>query len=467
MKSKCMKIKSGLFTFFVLVSSLVHGQVCSPDTTYTQDGIWPAPPSAMDNGCVGVPYSFHFTINVPTDTVIGGQSCTIDSVVITGITPLPAGLSYQCNPNGCRFPGGSSGCIEVGGIPSNPGTTGGITINTNIHLNHPMLGSVIAPQSFGSYSIQIGEGPSTITSTTPSGCGASTGQASVIATPPGNYQYLWSPGGSTNDTIFNVSAGMYIVTVTDTIGCSTMDTAIVTNPGAPSITSVVVTDPLCFGSSDGSATVSTTGGSGGNSYSWSPSGPNAATNSNLTAGNYAVTVTDNSGCSTTTAFTLENPPALTGTTTSTPTSCYTCSDGSAGISASGGTGSYTYNWLPTGGNASTASGLPVGTYTVTVTDANGCTFSTTVWVNSPANISNNQTDQWNVYPNPASNVLMVTLDKESTTTINIFDISGRLIYTRVSSAIMEVIDISTFDAGTYLVKIDQMKSQKTFKIIKQ
>src|SRR5678815_358662 len=119
----------------------------------------------------------------------------------------------------------------------------------------------------------------------------------------------------------------------------------------------------------------------GYSYNWLPAGGNAATANGLTAGTYTVTVTDANGCTTQASTTISEPPELTATATSTDAMCNGGNDGSASVTAFDGTPGYNYLWSPSGGSSAVANMLTAGTYSVTITDANGCTTSTSVTVN--------------------------------------------------------------------------------------
>src|SRR6185312_10668048 len=129
----------------------------------------------------------------------------------------------------------------------------------------------------------------------------------------------------------------------------------------------------CNGGNTGSATVTAAGGVPAYNYNWTPSGGTNATASNLTAGTYTCTVTDANGCSATSSITLTQPATLTANITATTHElCNGASTGSSTVTAGGGTVAYTYAWAPSGGTNATASNLSASTYTVTVTDANGC-----------------------------------------------------------------------------------------------
>ena len=160
----------------------------------------------------------------------------------------------------------------------------------------------------------------------------------------------------------------------------------------------------CNGGSNGSASVVPTGGTATYTYSWSPSGGTAATATGLTAGTYTVTVTDANGCMATRSFTLTEPTAInTAVGSQTNVSCNGGSNGSASVVPSGGTPGYTYSWSPSGGTAATATGLTAGTYTVTVTDANGCMATRSFTITEPTAINTAVGSQTNVSCNGGSN----------------------------------------------------------------
>ena len=119
-------------------------------------------------------------------------------------------------------------------------------------------------------------------------------------------------------------------------------------------------------------TATSTGGANPITYVWSNT-DTIATISNLTAGTYTVTVTENGGCTATASGTITQPTTVVATiSTGNNISCNGGSDGSLTASGSGGAGSYTYAWV-TGASTANVTGLAAGVYTVTVTDANGCT----------------------------------------------------------------------------------------------
>jgi gliding motility-associated-like protein len=210
------------------------------------------------------------------------------------------------------------------------------------------------------------------------------GTASATATPTnGNapYTYLWN-NAQTTQTATGLVAGTYSVTVTDATGCTGTATITITQP--PQLTvSATSTNVSCFGGNDGTGTATANGGATPYNYNWAPSGGNAATATGLTAVTYTVTVTDANGCTATATITVTEPTLLIASVAGFDATCFGACNGQAVTIPSGGTTPYAYSWAPLGGNAPSAVNLCAGSYTVFITDANGCTFSGTATVNEP------------------------------------------------------------------------------------
>lgn len=228
-----------------------------------------------------------------------------------------------------------------------------------------------------------------------------TGAATVVASGgSGSYSYSWnSVPVQTTSIASNLIAGNYTVTVSDNNGCPVpvTRTVTITEPVAPLGASS--TSPLfngfnisCNGGSNGSINLTASGGTSGYTFLWS--GPAAFTSSNedissLIAGNYSVTITDANNCTFNYTTSLTQPPVLALSTTITPATCPAFNDGAINLNASGGTPSYTYSWNGPGAftaSTSNISGLLAGNYSVTVTDANGCTKSGVYTVTQPGAI---------------------------------------------------------------------------------
>ena len=218
--------------------------------------------------------------------------------------------------------------------------------------------------------------------------GGSNGTATATATggvTPYTYSWNTSPV-QTTATATGLPAGTFTVTVTDAASQTTTATATITAPPALASSISSQTNVSCFGGSNGAATVSVSGGTPSYSYSWSPSGGTAATATGLSAGSYTVTITDANSCTKTQAVTITQPAsALAVGTSKTDATTNGGTNGTATATPSGGTPGYTYSWNTSPiQTTAMATGLTAGTYTVTVTDANGCTATGSATVGQPA-----------------------------------------------------------------------------------
>jgi uncharacterized repeat protein (TIGR01451 family) len=138
----------------------------------------------------------------------------------------------------------------------------------------------------------------------------------------------------------------------------------------------------CFNGSNGVALANPSGGTPPYTYAWTPSGGNTQSINNLVAGTYTCTVTDGLGCVTWSVVTITQPTAVTANASAVSNGICSC-NGIATVAGGGGVAPYSYHWSPTGQNTATASYLCAGTYTATVTDAHGCSITSTVVMTTP------------------------------------------------------------------------------------
>jgi gliding motility-associated-like protein len=228
----------------------------------------------------------------------------------------------------------------------------------------------------------------TTTSTAVSCPGDNDGSATV--TPSGGtapFQHSWNtlpPQSGT--TVTGIASGTYTVTTSDANGCVSSAEVMVEEP-APLVLSVDATDANC-GQTDGSATATASGGVGPYDYEWSTTPvQTTATAADLGAGSYTVTATDANGCTATQSITISSTGVGVLQTSATDATCNGLADGSASATLAGGAEPVEYVWNTTPPqNTTIATGLPAGSWTVTATEANGCTSSAAVTVLEPASI---------------------------------------------------------------------------------
>ena len=178
------------------------------------------------------------------------------------------------------------------------------------------------------------------------------------------------------------------VTVTDAGGCTGTTSATVTQPASALNATASATNVACNGGATGAITLTPSGGTSPYTYDWG-GGITTQNRTALAAGNYSVTVTDAKGCTQTISQTITQPSALALSVSKTDVSCTGGTDGAITLTVTGGTTAYSYNW---GGGITTQnrSGLSAGTYSVTVTDANGCTASVSTTLVALKSVPSNQ-----------------------------------------------------------------------------
>lgn len=222
----------------------------------------------------------------------------------------------------------------------------------------------------------------TTTNTNEACNGGNTATATATVT-GGNtpYTYAWSTSPSqTTATATGLTAGTYTIGVVDAAFNTASAVVTVTQPTVLGNFTQVWSNVLCSGGYSGVILDSTLGGVSPYTYLWAPGGQTTASVSGVSAGSYSVEVTDNHGCTASATAVVTQPPILTAIASAVNNSQCVNPNGSATVTPSGGTYPYYYSWTPVLRNNSTIIDLAPGTYSCTVTDAHGCTFSVTATV---------------------------------------------------------------------------------------
>ena len=338
-------------------------------------------PGNLTGSSVTVTPSATTTYTVTGTSAAGCQS--IDSVTVT-VNPIPVVTATASPASICI---GSSSTL----------TGGGASTYQWQPVNLPGASITVTPTSTTIY---------TVTGTTAAGCSA-TANVTVTVNPapvvtvtaipdsicPGGSSTLTATGGSTYDwlpgpmsgasvTVSPSATTTYTVSIATAAGCSIEDSVTVF-VAPPIVLSTSGADVLCFGGNTGSATVSITGGVGTPTIVWNTTpAQNTATASGLIAGTYGVTVTDDLGCTANASVTINEPTQLTVAAAGIDVTCFGGCNGQLIVIPSGGTPPYNISWS-NGCSQPSCNNVCAGTYTVTVTDANGCTATATATVNEP------------------------------------------------------------------------------------
>ncbi|MBS1656329.1 MAG: SprB repeat-containing protein, partial [Bacteroidetes bacterium] len=243
-----------------------------------------------------------------------------------------------------------------------------------------------------------GPGLSVNTQTTPTSCsGANNGTITVLpqnGTAPFNYS-LNSGTPQASNTFTNLASGFYIITVMDANGCSATNIFANVETGQPLSGSVNTTDVTCNSGNNGSAIITISNGVGPYQYSLDNISYQPGNSfSGLAAGNYIVYFKDNNSCSGTQTFTINEPPALSATATSSAVKCRGEANGNITLSPSGGTSPYQYSLDGVNYQSSPTFIVAAGNYAGYVKDNNGCIASVnTITITEPLPLQANASTQ--------------------------------------------------------------------------
>jgi gliding motility-associated-like protein len=374
------------------------------------------------------PYTYTWmpgSLNGDTQNNLPAGTYTIDVTDANGCTGTfsltinePPALTYNSGaiPSTCNLPNGTAYAEALGGTSpytytwSNAG--GNLQITNNVSIADSLLNLqantyfVLIQDANGCSNadtlvISTSSSPiATLLSQNDATCGVNNGSIIISAAGgTGTFTVEWYDASglvltTTNvvstDSIVNILAGNYTAIIIDANGCSDTLSASINNLNAANLALISQNNILCFGEDSASAVVGATGGAAPYDFVWMfnstifQSSNNVLNNDTIVttqAGQYLLEVTDSSGCVSTLQVNITGPASALSVSGLSITDA-TCgnNDGAASIVVTGGTqgGGYQYTWQPSGGNSSSATNLAVGSYTITITDANGCSIDTIV-----------------------------------------------------------------------------------------
>ena len=343
-------------------------------------------------------------------TVIDNNGCT-SSTCITITEPSEVSVTVSTTPVACN--GGTNGTATAsgsGGTPTygyqwGPATgnqttamatglaagTYNVTVTDSRGCFRTAIAVVTAPAGSLATSIAITSNYNGAQISCSTAADATATTNIVGGTAP--YTFIWTGGAPiTAQSVTGLPAGIVGVTVTDFNGCVAVDTALIIAP-APVVAGINTTAATCNGVANGSATATTAGGTGAFSFLWD-NGATTQTVNGLAAGPICVTITDANGCADVECANITQPTNPLAVNTSVisnyngaQVSCFNSLDGMALASPTGGTPGYAFQWNVAGQVNDTLSGVAAGTYTVTVTDNNGCTATSSVTITAPSAVT--------------------------------------------------------------------------------
>ncbi len=324
--------------------------------------------TVTDNDQVAVSFT---TLTAPTVTPVSETCANYNNGSVTINNPVGAG------PYTVDISGPASGSVVE------PNTAVGVANFTNLPDGNYTYTVTGANGCTYSGNFTIGAGPvccSVTASSTNLLCnGTNSGTATANPVGQASFTYSWT-GGQTSQTATNLAPGAYTVTMTDNSGCVATANVNITAPPVLSGTTAF-TDVTCNGLCNGTITVTAAGGVSPYQYSLN-GGPYQASNvfNGLCSGVYNITIRDANNCTVVVSRTISQPAALVLNVSSTTPATCGLNNGAVTVSGSGGTVNYVYNIGGANQASPTFTGLAAGSYTVTMTDANGCTRTVPVTI---------------------------------------------------------------------------------------
>lgn len=386
----------------------------------------------------------------------------------------PAQIAPIAVPTNVLCPGGGGGALDVTVSGGTPGYTYlWSSGDTTEDLSSLMGGSYSLTVTDlngceGQNNFSVGEpspfvGSANVTLPTCANGGDGMIDYSLIGGNGGN-SYLWNTADTTED-LSGLSAATYTVLVTDSLGCLFQDSVQVGNPAAI-LSNPQIGEPSCFSFGNGHIDLTPSGGLPTYTYLWST----GATSQNLpsaSAGTYFVTITDANGCISVDSFLVTQPAQI--ISSGTVVNSTGGNTGMVDLLVSGGTPPFTYLWSNSATTQDVSGLAGPATYTVLITDANGCQVTDTFFVDEVIAVTNAMGTTFSVWPNPFDHSFTVALDGVgiAPVTLSLVDLAGREVWQHVQTANGQATFSVDVPRGVYLLRFEQGGNVTTLKMIKQ
>ncbi|MDX9751904.1 MAG: SprB repeat-containing protein, partial [Flavobacteriales bacterium] len=352
------------------------------------------------NNGAGTSSSFAQLCNGANTLVVSdGNGCTFDTTFTYNVPPISPNLTFThetcfggCDGSAEVAPVGGTGALDVvwqpGGqtVPQIDALCAGEHSVTITDANGCDTTAVFTIEPAEPFDI-------TLSSTDESCSGACDGTATVaVSGGSGTFTYEWAPPpgtGQGSNTVTGLCATTYTVLVSDPVnGCDSLVTIAIGGPAQLQV-EATVQDVHCATSCDGSISLTVSGGTGTPTFVWGPGtvpGQGTANVGPLCPGDWTVTITDAAGCDTTITYSVQAPPALDASFTSTDVTCAGDCDGTATVTVAGGTPDHLFVWTPSPGQGQGTAApteMCAAVYDLLITDANGCDTTLTIVIDGP------------------------------------------------------------------------------------
>ncbi len=436
--------------------------------------------SACGVDAVGTGNSITVTPSAATTYYVRAEGgCVLPASCVSFTVSINANPSLSLSPTAAACFGGATGSINsspsAGATPYHYAWSTG---SSSANLNNVGAGnySLLLTDANGctiSQSATVTE-PTALNisaSSLPTACGASTGSASAIASGgTGAFSFLWS-NNATGASATGLAAGNYSVTATDANGCQNSAATSVAQLGGVTASIASTSAANCAGAATGSATAAAAGGQSPYTYAWT-SGSSSISATGLIAGAYVLSITDANGCLSTATTTISQPTAISASGTVTDATTGNA-NGSIMLQASGGTGAFSFLWS-NGSSSQNLSNIGAGAYSVTISDANGCTRTESFTVSEVVSVRTLEADNFalHIFPNPAKEAIQLQFSAEETQyQIELFNALGQRLHSEqiqaTSGTHTHMLPLHALPTGSYILRLSSTKGSISRPFVRQ